>query len=214
MRKTLLSIALLIMVGCGDGQERLKEKAGIEGRANSEAGIAAEEEHLARKAMEMEADLAIRQRFYQGVKGSYEGTLETEDGPFYIRLNLVPSLPPYSTPRVRVLDEITADLNNLYFNIQVVQWNPNNTLSAVGCRVEHVRPDILSGEITIASQNCANFYALRISDPDPTHSSIKSSELASGLRNGTLDAISSIDGMIQPSTNAKTYRFRAKKVSR
>jgi hypothetical protein len=163
MTAAVLGFALF-GAGCGQGNERLEEKARIEGRASSEAGIQAENQNLAQRSAAMESDLAERHRFYQAVEGTYEGELQTEQGVFQIRLTMVPSLYPYHLGRVRQLEEVAADLNNLYFNAQVVQWNRANPLSAVGCRVTGVRPNLVDGEITIASESCPNLYSLRISD--------------------------------------------------
>lgn len=216
---TVLALSLPVVSGCSDqGNERLSEKATIEGKASSEAQIQTENQNRQQKASEMEADLVVRHRFYQAARGTYEGDLETEQGAFKVKLTLIPSLPPYAVSRTRQLDEITADLNNLYFNVQVVQWNPANRLSAVGCRIAHVRPDIVSGEINIASENCPNFYSLKISDgPMPTSSATdmaRSASVASFVRDGRITQVSSVYGEVQPSTNASTYRFSATRVSR
>ncbi len=205
----------MVLAGCNQGVERLEEKAGIEGRASAEAQIKTENENLAKKANEMESDLATRHRFYQAVKGTYEGILDTEQGQFRIRLNLVPSLPPYQVGRTRALDEIVSDLNNLYFNAQVVQWNPANNLSAVGCRIENVRPDIRAGEIYISSENCPNFYSIRLADKDDASliDTQLSGRLATDVIDGKLSSVGFVQGQVQPSTNAAIYSFVAKKVS-
>lgn len=210
--RAFLSVLVISMfaLGCNQGDERLVEKARIEGQASSEAATQSANESLAKKASEMESDLAVRHRFYQALKGTYEGAMETEQGEFKVKITLVPSLPPYATGRTRQLEEIAADLNNLYLNVQVVQWNPANRLSAVGCRIEQVRPDIVSGEISIASENCPNFYGLRIADEganvskfDPARSGV----IASYVRDGRMDRVASIQGEVHPTTNASVYQI-------
>jgi len=204
----------VLLLGCQDGQDAMKEKAALEGAAAAEQQVQAENANLTGKAREMETDLAMRHRFYQAVKGSYEGELETGQGTYRIRLTLVPSLPPYKAPRIRQLSEIASDLNNLYFNAQVVQWNPANALSAVGCRISGIRPDLVNGEITIASESCPNLYSLRIAE-GLTHpsqaSALRLSELSSSLAlqitEGKLGRIDNIAGEVHPSTNAAIYRF-------
>lgn len=210
----LILMLSIVVVGCDQGDERLEEKARIEGRASSEAGIQAENQNLAQRSSAMEADLAQRHRFYQAVEGTYEGELQTEQGVFRIRLTMVPSLYPYRADRVRQLEEITADLNNLYFNAQVVQWNSANPLSAVGCRVSSVRPDLLSGQITIASESCPNLYSLRISDQiyGASESAPSSSAIAAQVADGRLSRIGALTGDVRPSTNATIYRFAAVRV--
>ena len=217
---TALILGGALVGGCeNQGNERLKEKAQIEGRETAEEETKAQNENLAQKSSEMEEDLKVRHRFYQAVKGNYEGTFKTEQGTFKIKLNLVPSLPPYTSDRVRQLDEIVADINNLYLNAQIVQWNPSNSLSAVGCRIENIRPDIVNGTIDIASENCANFYglwvaqaddAVNIRKPKPTTLDPRvSGEVATSIRDGRYNTVAEIQGEVHPTTNAIVYEFSA-----
>lgn len=210
--------------------ELLTQKARAEGRAQAEASINAQNGNLTTKSSEMEADLATRQLFYQAVHGTYEGSLATEAGEYKVRITLVPSLPPYTTGRVRQLEEITSDLTNLYFHAQVVQWNPANRLSAVGCRVENIKPDVKKGEISIASASCPNLYALRISDPEllrasteaaarvenpyessseakPASSAEIAVSVARSITEGKVSALPQIVGEVYPSTNASVYKL-------
>ncbi len=219
MFRTRFALALisLTLVACyDDGSSALKEKAGIEGEAAAQKQLQAENENLARRAKEMEADLAKRHRFYQAAKGTYEGVLKTEQGQFNIRLTLIPSLPPYVTDRVRALDEIVTDLTNLHFNVQVVQWNPANSQSAVGCRIEKVSPDMANGEITATSESCSNLYMLQLSeDPNLGFSpGGRSMSLAAAVLEGKLGTVSHMVGRVQPTTNASVYEFSASRVTR
>ncbi|MCC7442685.1 MAG: hypothetical protein IT285_13705 [Bdellovibrionales bacterium] len=201
-------LATILVGGCGQGDDRLVEKAKIEGEAGAEAALTAENENLATKARAMEADLARLHRFYQAVKGTFEGTLQTEAGAYKIKIVLAPSLPPYTTDRVRQLDEIVSDLNNLHLKVQVVQWHPSNPLSAVGCRVENIKPDTINGEVTIASENCANLYALTIAADgvsSVTDHSTDAGALAHAVLSGNVDKVNAIRGDVHPSTNASVY---------
>lgn len=207
----------------------LIERARNEGKAQAEAQLKTQNDNLAKKAQEMEADLALRNKFYQAVRGTYEGNLATERGNFKIRITLIPSLPPYDSGRTRTLEEVTADLINLYFNAQVMQWNPENQLGAVGCRVERIRPDITTGEISIASEACKNLYSIKLSGvlDQKTNKltsgdgSISDSEegkkklsrtIAAGIKKGTLNSVPVITGKLQPTTNAQGYQFSAERV--
>ncbi len=220
----------LFVVGCGQGNERLAEKSRIEGKVQAEAGVSAENANLAAKAQAMEADLATRQLFYQAVKGTYEGDFATERGDFKVRVTLVPSLPSSSYNRTRQLEEIASDLNNLSFHAQILQWNPANPLSAVGCRVENIRPDINNGEINIASSSCANLYKLQIADPDlekqvdaerrlvgeaglPTMELEVARSTASAIIDGKIKELAQIRGEIHPSTNAAIYTLSVKRIA-
>jgi hypothetical protein len=217
---SLLVVAGIALAGCNSGDERLKETADFEGKIVAEAELRAEYEYLAKRSGEMERDLNLRQKFYQGVRGTYEGTLQTEKGVFSIRFTLVPSLPPFPTGRVRALDEVVYDLNNLHFNVQVVQWNPSNKLSAVGCRFEKVRPDLVRGEIHLAAESCPNLYVFQIGEPARRSQDGKSKQVdltesahvASMLMEGKLDHVARFFGRMQPTTNADVFTLDASRV--
>lgn len=210
--------------------ELVVQRARAEGRAQAEAEINAGNANLAAKAQLMEADLASRHLFYQALKGTYEGGLATERGEFKVRITLVPSLPPMTYNRTRQLEEITSDLNNLYFHAQVLQWNPANRLSSVGCRVENIRPDVNKGEIAIASSNCPNLYKLRIVDPEaeravddaraarteerPTSKEPEVARATAGaIRDGKILEVAEIRGEVHPTTNAAIYTLSVKRSS-
>lgn len=204
-----------------DNLEKLLAKARAEAKAAAEEEISAGNANLAAKALLMEQDLATRHLFYQALKGTYEGTLSTERSTYKARVTLVPSLPPATYSRTRQLEEITADLNNLFFNAQIVQWNPANKLSAVGCRVENIRPDINKGEISIASSNCPNLYKLRIVDPaseeslvgaaEGTSKDTVSSVTAKAIREARIGEVAEIRGEVHPTTNASIYSLSVKR---
>jgi hypothetical protein len=208
----IFALMLGLSTGCAQDNSKLAENAAIQGKASSEAQIHNENANLARRVGEMEADLTTRQRFYQGVKGMYEGEIQTEGGIYKIRMTLVPSLPPYDSSRIRTIEEVAADLNNLYLNAHVIQWNPTNNLSAVGCRVGHIRPDIVSGEISIASENCPNLYTLTLTDLSPSRPVASAQELASRMIRGELENVTALQGEMQPSTNAAIYHFQIHRV--
>lgn len=205
LRLSLLTALAVLIVACGNGDKRLKEKTRMEG----EALTSVENTNLATKAAAMEQDLTRRHRFYQAVKGTYEGTLTSSEGNFKVRITMSPSLAPIVVNRTRQLEEIASDLNNLMMNTKATQWDPSSELSAVSCTVSDIRPDIEKGEITIAKEGCQNFYSLKVSDAG---TNITSSELAKQILNGRVETIQSIEGKIQPASNAKIYSFTAYRV--
>lgn len=211
--KALTVLAVLALtVSCGQGNKRLEEKATLE----SKSQLNVENGNLAQKAEKMEKDLAKRHRFYQAIKGVYEGVINTDLGTFSIRITLTPTLAPLEVNRVRQLDEIASDLNTLSLNTQVVQWDPNNPKSAVGCRVSGIRPDVERGEIAIAAESCSNLYIIKLTEQEsngtPSTNSQIAARIAKQVLDGDLKEVSSVNGTIQPSTNASVFKFAAIKV--
>ncbi|MDZ4660136.1 MAG: hypothetical protein SGJ18_00820 [Pseudomonadota bacterium] len=164
-----LLIVSAVIVGCSQNPDKLKEKADLEGEGQTKGQQRAEGE----RAAAMEKDLAIRQSFYQALSGIYEGDLSGVDSSgrpikLNVRLTFVPSLPPYKSDRVRAMDEVIADINNLFLTVQVLQWDPVDTESIVfGCTYEKVRPDLTKGVINLAQADCQSLFNLRVFETDP-----------------------------------------------
>lgn len=211
-----LFIVSFSLVSCKDAQEKVVESTKWQSEISSQNQIQAENSNLREKALEMERDLTARHRFFQGVKGRYEGTFTTKQGTFKIRITLNPNIAPYTYSDYRPyrrLEEIVSDLNNLTFNAQVIQWNPENSLSAVSCRVDSIRPDLRLGEIIISSATCPNLYSIKVAiDENDTYSNSGTSEiLARRLLDGAEEKSDLLVGEIQPSSSSDIYTFKAKR---
>lgn len=217
--KNLLTTTLLLLslIACSKNDDRLKEKAAKESESATKSQVKVENENLETKASLMEKDLTRRHNFYQAVKGSYEGDIKTNLGLFNIRITFTPSLAPYTHTRVRQLEEIASDLNALSLNAQIVQWDPNNANSAVGCRMSGIRPDINKGEISISTETCPNLYLIKVTERGLSTSRAENTSLATRISQQILDGdireVDSISGQVQPSTNASIFKFIAHKVN-
>lgn len=216
MRTLFATVALLALVSCSKDDDRMKKKAAIEGESSSQSQVRVENANQSAKAEQMEKDLKRRHRFYQAVKGIYEGTISTSFGTFNIRMTLTPSLAPMNHNRVRQLEEIAADLNNLSINAQVLQWDPRNEATAIGCRVSGIRPDIEKGTLAISTESCPNLYQISVTERSFSGTSNENSSIARRVAEqvleGDLREIDSITGTVQPSTNATIFKFVALKI--
>jgi hypothetical protein len=209
-----LFILMIMVVSCKDSAEQVAETVNTQSEIESQNQVEAENANLNSKALIMEKDLAARHKFYQGVKGRFEGKFKTKDTEFKIRVTLVPNVAPYPFAPdrpFRSLEEIATDLNDLSFSAQVIQWNPSNSLAAVSCRVDAIKPDLRLGEITISNSNCPNLYMIKIvSDENETFGNeTTSADLAEDLMNGSIDKVNLLVGEIQPSSNSEIYKFKA-----
>ncbi len=218
MRALALSAVVLVLIsGCkGSSNEKIKEYTDIQSKVSSENEVKAENDNRARWSSAMETDLQRRQRFYQAMVGTYEGELKIGEEAFNIRITMVSSIPPYvPSDRVRLPEEVASDLNNLYLNIQVVQWNPRSKYGSVGCLVENVRPDINRGRLSVSSEACPNLYLFRISEEAGVFDVIadqSSAKLASAVVEGQVGSVDRLIGRMQPTTNSAVYEFTAMKV--
>lgn len=215
--KTIILITLLaITSACSRNDKRMKEKALVEGESTSQSQVRVENANLAAKAELMEKDLAKRHRFYQAIKGIYEGVINTSIGDFNIRITFTPSMAPMEYNRVRQLEEISSDLNNLTINAQILQWDSSNVVTAIGCRVSGIRPDLEKGTIAISTESCPNLYQVSVTERSYRGTSTENVSTAVRITrevlNGDTSDIDSIIGTVQPSTNAEIFKFVAQKV--
>lgn len=209
MKKYAFALATLALFSACD----TKSKDGTIERATAEQEAIrdVENNNQAKKAEKMEADLAARHRFYAAAEGKFEGDIDVDGDEYKMRVNLVRSIPPYKGERVRQLSEIESDLNNLYFNVQIVQWDGADTNTAVGCRLTQVRPNFSRGFITINSSECPSAYTLYFSKPGrggEGDAENQAREVADEITNGQTESVRRLVGTIQPSWNAKVYKFK------
>jgi len=215
-----LTLSLVGILGCQVNEEaEFKERTSSAGKYSMQGGFEAENE----RALLMEADLARRHRFFQATKGTYEGRFQTEAGLFNIRVTLIPSLPPYpkDSNRIRTEKEVESDLMSLHFRVRMLQWNPQNPLSAVSCQDE-MHPDMNRGEIEI---NCENRYKLLFSDAssikalkdlellDENQEKEQAVVMAQAVLEGKLETILQLHGLVEPGTNASRYEFLVNRIT-
>lgn len=215
LRKLAL-LGLLFVFACAkQSADKFQQRATVEQQAANEAAQAATNA----RATAMEGDLARRQRFYQSVKGTFEGTLSTAAGKFTTRIKLIPSLPQYTTPtRIRTPEEITVDLTNLSFNAQILHWAPSNNQSASGCVFQELRADLENGKIDLAKSDCPNVYSVNIVDPqagpleNANDLAINSRSLSQKVLEGDVNLVNQLSVLMQPSNNATQFVLTLKRV--
>ncbi len=216
--RTLISLIVitLSLVACSKNDNRMKEKAAIESESSTASQLRVENENQAKKAEKMELELAKRHRFYQSVKGTYEGEVQTAIGKMKIEITFTPSKAPVTRNRVRQLEEITTEINELKLTAHAIQSAVNIPESAVGCPGVTVADDIMKGELTISSPTCPNLYLIKITEKGITESSVldslRAAQVANQIFNGDLVEIDSLSGQLKTSTYASKVKFVIHKV--
>lgn len=210
----MLFISLVIM-SCGKPDSKnLEEKVLRE--------ISVENLNIDKKAMALESDLERKQLFFTALEGTYEGAFTAGDKEFKTRITFIPSLPPYTANRIRTLDEITADLNNLYFSVQTTHWNSKGTAVAAGCIFSQMKPDFDNGQIVAAAENCPNVYKVSLYDSSgdangdsPVSTSkilVNSKIISKKVFTKEVQRINELFIIIQPTLLAKTFVTTLKRV--
>ena len=153
-----------ILTGCNSLDDQLKNQASITGQAQADRQVAATNEDLERKSLAMEDDLATRQRFYQGVAGTYQGVFDL-DGSKTLQIILTPSVSPCHSHRVRSLEEVISDLNALHLNAAVKLWATADT-QASGKVFTGIYPDLKGGKIDLFASDYPNTFTIRLADSE------------------------------------------------
>lgn len=204
----VLSLAALMAACANQGDDRLKEVSKIESEADQEVQKA--------RAQELETDLAQRQRFYKALSGEFVGVVTTGTGTFSVRMNLVPKVPTYKPTRTRTVEEVTNDLVNLGFIIQVTQWVPGNDSTGVPCVVDDVKPNLEEGVIYALDGQCSSFFTLfpSLEGVITTSSTPQDNGKAVtlGVLSGEVPQVNKLIALSKPSANPNTYKFELKRV--
>lgn len=212
--KKLLLIIVLVAYGCGKPDSK-----NLEEKMQRELVVA--NENTDKKSIQLENELAVKQNFFSSLEGTFEGDLSAGEKIFKTRISLHPSLPPYSSRRVRTIDEVITDLNNLFFSVQTTHWNSKGTAVASGCIFSQVRPDLLTGTITISSEGCGNVYKLSLFSSSILEGKTENIEtikeisksLSLKVLTGDLRQIDEVYIVVQPTLVAKTFTAKLKRVA-
>lgn len=213
MKKILLfAFTILSLVSCSKGgDDRLAEQENI----RSKEQINAQNENQKEWAEKMEKDLNERKYFIKAVEGTFSGDLTVDDLDFVIKAELSSSIPISFSDRIRTLDEINYELENLAINLHIKLENPRVSNSAVSCTIEGYKPDIEKGLIKIISESCKNIFKLRLSDDLVSTDRIVVGNRARVLaRSARLNEISQVDilsGIFESSVSTKEYQFKLKR---
>jgi len=116
------------------------------------------------------------------------------------------------------LEEISADINNLYFNIQILHWAPANPASATGCVFQEIRGDLEKGLINVVQEACPNVYSVHVVDPTnayqkPGELESNSQYLAQKILSGNTTSVDVLKVFMQPVNLAEEYPLELKRVS-
>ncbi|MBC74539.1 MAG: hypothetical protein CME64_00835 [Halobacteriovoraceae bacterium] len=212
MKKLFFILPCLFLFGCSKGgDDRLAEQADIQAREQYQA----QNENQKMWAEKMEDDLNKRKRFIQAIEGEYLGQVDVQDISFDISARFVSSIPIEFPSRVRTLDEINFELQNLNLNLFVKLENPRVSNSAVTCVVEGYRPDVSKGVVNLITESCKNSFHLSISDSLKNVSDgqrlADSRSLAAQVTSGSISRVDNIQGVFESSTSSQKYKFQLRR---
>jgi hypothetical protein len=180
----------------------------------AKGNIDEQNENYARRVKAMEDDLALRHQFFAALSGVYVGearSIVTNEVTHQVNITVVPSLPPYpNTGRVRTIEELEYELNNLYLNIESL--DSHDTI-AYGCVFQAVRPDMNRGTLQLVADMCVKTLSLQIAMSGRL-SSLTSAEVASGVFSGEIENVEIMKGFSNSNVSGVRHSLNLKKQGR
>ena len=213
MKNLIIILPCVLLLSCSKGgDDRLAEQADIQAREQYQA----QNENQKMWAEKMEEDLNKRKRFIQAIEGEFFGEVDVQNISFDINARFVSSIPIAFPSRVRTLDEINFELQNLNLNLFVKLENPRVPNSAVTCVVEGYRPDVNKGVINIITESCKNSFHLSISDSTldvrSDEARLKDSRsLAAQVTSGSVSRVEKVQGVFESSTSNQKFKFQLRR---
>jgi hypothetical protein len=210
MKKIITLMALSVILAACDQKgstSDTKDRARAEGEAETEVN----NNNTDRRALKMEADLQKRYRFYKGVSGDFESSFKIKETTYKGKITFSPTIHILESERVRTVEEIQDDLNNLFLNAQVYIWTED--FGIIGCVFERVRADINTGVIQLFSSECTNSLEIRLTTKNTKAKDRKDTSelLAQSLVSGAQESIEYLHAEVSSKHNPNGYEFIGKK---
>lgn len=197
---------MLTSINCADQSiQKFQKRAQIE----QEGSNRAENENLQRKSNAMEETLQKRYRYYMGISAEYHGQFMIQENHYMAKLIFTPSLHLVPTDRIRTLEEIQEDINNLYLNAQFILWDSEGQLGSQGCIYEKVKTNMLTGQIELFSTSCPTRMTILFSQTGSQKESrhLVSKKLNEELLAGSRNNIPLLDASVNSIHNQNGYEI-------
>ncbi|MGK0367724.1 MAG: hypothetical protein ACI9QD_000862 [Thermoproteota archaeon] len=210
--KFILSIlALLLITACNKDESDNKIKENTQLKAEQTVDV--ENNNIEYWSKQLEEDLLVRRRFIDAVTGEFEGEFSSGEGEseikFGIRIIISSSFPSFNPHRIRIVQELVNEINNLNLNIHVVQWPLSNPHSAVGCIFTSIKPDLVLGQIDLFKNGCSSY---KLSIGDQLRSNVSSEVISQAILNSEIEKANILKGTFQASSNAPQFKISTMRV--
>jgi hypothetical protein len=159
MKNFILILFLLFLSSCGGTEEELKE---LESIKNQDA-IEKQNENIRSKSTLLQTEINQIRKFLDAVSGEYKGQFVTDKFVFGASIKLISSTPEKSSSRVKSLEELEYELQNLALNVVSKAWTEETPYTG-GCFYPKILPDFENGVINISSSTCPVSLKIYISN--------------------------------------------------
>ena len=166
MKILILSLSILSVISCSKGgDDRVSEKEGIRADRQVEA------ENANRRVLNQGAEKELNElkHFISAVEGRFGGEVQLHESLFDVIVEFIPSMPIRFYNRVRNVEEIQYEKENLNLTVKVVVSSRRIENNAFTCVFEGHQPDIERGLMNLVRENCPNSLVLKLSaDTSPS----------------------------------------------
>lgn len=156
-------MAFMILSACAQRDQdnkRLEEVAQIEG----EQAAKADQQKQNEQSLRLERELQRRYRFYAAVSHEYTGQIKLNNVDFGVSHKSQPTIPLYTGERIRTVEEVQSDLNNLGLDSIIRFWNLKNPQAGTNCQFLNMKAFFENGSYKLQSADCGNIFSIFISE--------------------------------------------------
>jgi hypothetical protein len=214
MKWVCFLLFFILFYSCSKGgDDRLAEQEQI----RAEEQVEAENDNLRVKAEAMEKDLDKRKRFFNAITGKFKGSMKISNTDYELTVELSPELSIEFFSRVRTLEEINFEIQNLNLQVTVKINKPGVSISGIKCTITGYKStNINTGLLNIISENCENTIKLYVADDLEVRSHIETKKqaqlLSKDLTSGLIGAVEYFDVVFEPKFGTDQYKFNLQRV--
>ena len=173
MKTLILIFCSLSLIACSKGgDDRVSEKEGI----RAERQVEAENENRRVLNQGAERELNELKHYISAVEGRFGGEVQLAESIFDLTVELTPSMPIRFYDRVRNIEEIQFEKENLNVTVKIILESRRIENNAFTCVFEGHQPDIERGLMNLVRESCPNSLILKLSS-DTSASDIRTNRV-------------------------------------
>lgn len=215
----ILSLLSFVIASCqqpsqSEQDARRKDQANLEAEEQAKA----EQKKLNEQSLKLERDLQRRYRFYAAVSYEYTGQIKINGTTYGISHTSQPTIPLYIGDRIRTVEEVQADLNNLGLDSSIRFWDIKKPQAATGCQFSNIKAFYENGAYKLQSEACGNIFNIFISGKilDPKDLGQMASgtvegnavSIAQAILSGQTNTVESVIVQMQSTVSGTTQTFQ------
>jgi hypothetical protein len=219
----ILCLISFVVASCQQpSQSEQDAKRQEQANIDAEAQAKAEQQKLNEQSVKLEKDLQRRYRFYSAVSAEYQGQIKINGTDYGISHKSQPTIPLYVGDRIRTVEEVQADINNLGLDSAIRFWNIKKPQAATGCQFLNIKAFYENGAYKLQSEACGNIFNIfvggkmiapkdlgAIASADIEGSAVR---LAQSILVGQVSEVESVIVQMQSTVSGTTQTFQLQRI--